>query len=344
MGDVDLVSVPLLCLGNSETNVSMESGVSSMEDLLSTNTSFQSQSLNDHLSNCYQHGYYQAVSRIIARSAYQTPNPPSESIYGPWLMVFLHIAKLVSMTRGQAHEIISSILSFVFNALKCVMQKAYPRLPLPLTLGEFQSMVMNESNSNSLKSVLPIPYFFRNEETEHTILSPMELVPMTMFMPPQSSLLEGICDRYRSTVKSESFFERRNQIPRQYLEHAQSVPTILVYITLWSDGWDPNQSGKANRSPVWTSTGTMIFVELGVEDSPYLANIQFCWGWVQGRQHTTNFLTCWLLRNKRNGRMLMDFWNHSLFIRVTTIGQSTCSSQWLWRYKTIQREGGVPIF
>jgi hypothetical protein len=41
-------------------------------------------------------------------------------------------------------------------------------------------------------------------------------------------------------------------------------------VVIWSDGWDPNRSNKGNQYPVWTATATLIFVELGVMDKPYL--------------------------------------------------------------------------
>jgi hypothetical protein len=45
---------------------------------------------------------------------------------------------------------------------------------------------------------------------------------------------------------------------------------VLAYLIVWSDGWDPNRSNKGNRYPVWTATGTILFVELGENDEPYL--------------------------------------------------------------------------
>jgi hypothetical protein len=62
------------------------------------------------------------------------------------------------------------------------------------------------------------------------------------------------------------FYKRRNCIPRQYLDVNNTVPSVMVYTTLWSDGWDPNQLNKGN------ATGTMIFVELGEDGNPYMAH------------------------------------------------------------------------
>ncbi len=31
---------------------------------------------------------------------------------------------------------------------------------------------------------------------------------------------------------------------------------------MWFDGWDPNGSSKGNRSPVWSGSLTLVFVDL----------------------------------------------------------------------------------
>jgi hypothetical protein len=235
---------------------------------------FKSDSLNDHLDNCSAFGYYGAACSLVARSGFQCKHPPFKDIPGPWLVAFLTIARIVLLTNEEVRTLLATLLTFTYGLLSYFLDKAnlLPELPLPVTTSDFQSMILNASNTHSLKSILPVPYFEHNAKTEHSFSSPTELVPMTMFMPPQSCIEEGVCDRYKSTVVSGAFFEKRNKIPAQYLSSIDETPTVLVYITLWSDGWDPNTSGKANRAPVWTATGTMIFVELGLVDDPYLAN------------------------------------------------------------------------
>jgi hypothetical protein len=190
---------------------------------------FQSISLNEFLNNCKTIGYYKAVSRLVTRAAYQTPTPPVEHISGPMLMIFLTIARLVLLTPDSVHRPLSYILSFFTNTCRYFMGRCYPSLPLPVTLSDFQSMILNATNTNSIRSILPIPCIIYNKKTEHTILSPTEVVPMIMFMPPNIKSNSGVCPRYRSTIKSESFYERRNRIPRQYLDIDNTVPSVMVY-------------------------------------------------------------------------------------------------------------------
>jgi hypothetical protein len=58
--------------------------------------------------------------------------------------------------------------------------------------------------------------------------------------------------------------------------HVVTETQILAYTTIWLDldGWDPNSANNGNRYPVWTATGTIIFVELGKKDIPCLVVTQ----------------------------------------------------------------------
>ena len=235
---------------------------------------FESVSLEKHLRNCKIHGYYGAVSRLVCRAAYQDKNAMEVDVASPWLMAFLTIARIVLLTKDEVHELLSSLLSFLDTVIRFFAVKAgvYPDMPLPITLSDFRSMITNHTNTNSIKSILPIPHIHYHENSEHSFSRPTELIAMMMFMPPIQSVNAGVCPRYYSTASSHSFLQKRSQIPAYYLSYQKTIPSILVYITIWSDGWDPNQSTKSNRHPVWTATGTMIFVELGEPDDPYFAN------------------------------------------------------------------------
>jgi hypothetical protein len=39
------------------------------------------------------------------------------------------------------------------------------------------------------------------------------------------------------------------------------VPLVVLFM-MWFDGWDPNGSSKGNRSPVWSGSITLVFVNL----------------------------------------------------------------------------------
>ena len=120
---------------------------------------FVSDSLYYHRQNCIANGYYDAASVLVARSAYQERHASCSGIPSPWVISFLMIARIVMITGEEVHELLSSILLFFHEIAKYFLLKVklFPKMPLPLTLQNFQSMILNESNTNSLKSILPIP-------------------------------------------------------------------------------------------------------------------------------------------------------------------------------------------
>jgi hypothetical protein len=235
---------------------------------------FSSLSLNSHLHNCKTYGYYRAVTLLICRAAYQTKNANDDDVPSPWLAAFITITRIVLLSKNEVHELLSTLLLFLNVVIRvCLVPlNKYPRMPLPKTKKDFHSMILNPTNTNSIKSILPMPFFEHSDETEHCIVSVMELVDMSMFMPIPKGQKEGVSLRHQSTVKSESFFEHRNKVPKCYREGKHSVPSVMAYIILWSDGWDPNRSNKSNHHPVWSVTGTIILVELGVEDNLYMTD------------------------------------------------------------------------
>jgi hypothetical protein len=43
--------------------------------------------------------------------------------------------------------------------------------------------------------------------------------------------------------------------------HASYLPLVVLFM-MWFDGWDPNESSKGNRSPVWSGLLTLVFINL----------------------------------------------------------------------------------
>ena len=100
--------------------------------------------------------------------------------------------------------------------------------------------------------------------------------PMVMFMPSSDMSDAHLHERYVSIIRSQSFIQKRQMVPQQFRDPKRSdnMPCILVYCIIWSDGWDPNRSNKGNRSPVWTATGTFVFVHLAESDLVYLVQTE----------------------------------------------------------------------
>jgi hypothetical protein len=131
---------------------------------------------------------------MVARAAFQDKTRQGMGIDTPatWVIAFLTIARIVLITTEEVHVLLSSILTFFNSILYCVLVplNIYPCMPLPISIGDFKSMITNATNTNSLKAILPVPHYEYVSETEHTFCSPTELIPMTMFMPPDRVLAQ----------------------------------------------------------------------------------------------------------------------------------------------------------
>jgi hypothetical protein len=245
--------------------------------------SFRSDTLKAHLKNTRETSFFGAVSRLVCRAAHGGEFRMKDSVPSQWINLFLSVAQLVLMLGLDGRETLSDILVFNKRLWNCTVGKLLrlPNMPIPTTTREFQSMILNGSNKNSLHSLLPIPHVDHLDQSEHAYCSLSELVATTMFLPPDSCVKRGVPERYQSMMHSELYFEQRNRIPRSYLQHADSVPCILAFVPVWSDGWDPNRSNKGNRYPVWTATATIILVQLSAAsgDKAYLAVTQL---WAAG--------------------------------------------------------------
>lgn len=234
---------------------------------------FENYHLHEYLQLVKSNGYYPAVSRLVCRAAFSCKDTgkrmaDSGRIPTAWVLLFLNIALIVTGMSTAKQATLAEILQFLLSFLPETMLAI---LPIPCTLPGFLSKIKNRTNSNSFHSLLPIPLSHFNADTEHACSNILEVVPQAMLLPNLNSNVE-VHPRYRSVVNSVHFKEQRGKIIP--LSMLSTELRVLAYVTVWSDGWDPNSSNKGNRYPVWTATGTIIFVELGQNDVPYLVVTQ----------------------------------------------------------------------
>jgi hypothetical protein len=247
----------------------------------------QSGSLNLYLLIVSRFSYFAGVCCLVCRSAFQNKAIRSTEAFAnlvpkDFVLLYLNIALLVSTHGAKENELFASVVDFFLSIiveLDAYLPKGSPLKEkleyiyrTPATVKEFLSKLEQPSNKDSLRSLLPIPLTTHNKKTEHGFCMPTELIPMAMFLPPMDNKEEHNHHRYRSIVVCEDFLQKRMLVPEIYRTDVQvmNTPTVLVYVILWSDGWDPNRSNKGNRSPVWSATATLLFVELGIIDKPYL--------------------------------------------------------------------------
>ena len=138
---------------------------------------------------------------------------------------------------------------------------------------------------------LPIPLVVY-KTTEHAWCSPLEVISLALLSPLNKHALDHKNDRFQTLLQSMSYLEKRNLIPEQYRNSALNTnnsPILFVYFLLWSDGWDPNRSNKGYRTPVWTATGTFLFVELGITDKLFQVSMELLSAGLGKEEHTHFF-------------------------------------------------------
>jgi hypothetical protein len=200
-----------------------------------------------------------------------------------FVMLYLKISVLVASQGAREKELFAFVLqSFVtlIHKLSAFLPKDHPleeKLEyinhIPTNTRSFMLQLEQPSNQNSLLSLIPTPGVLHVQKIEHRFCSLTELVSMAMFLPPSEKRFEHLKHQYQSLILSTAYMERRQQVPVQYRTHCATTnitPTVLVYVVIWSDGWDPNRSNKGNRYPVWTATATLVCVKLGQSDKPYM--------------------------------------------------------------------------
>jgi hypothetical protein len=253
-----------------------------------TENVFLSVGINLYLVIVSQFSYYASVCCLVCRSAFQSKTISSNkvmkgSIPHDFVMLYLKISVLVALQGAREKELFAFVLqSFVtlIHKLSAFLPKDHPleeKLEyincIPTNTRSFVSQLEQPSNQNSLLSLLPTPGVLHVQEIEHSFCSLTELVSMAMFLPPTKKRLKHLKHQYHSLVLSTAYLEQRHRVPVQYRTQCETTnrrPTVLVYVVIWSDGWDPNRSNKGNRYPVWTATATLVCVELGQNDKPYM--------------------------------------------------------------------------
>ena len=95
-----------------------------------------------------------AASLLVARAALQNSTPTSSLIPLPNIMLFLYLAKLVLSTGRLELTNLAKVLSILVPYVN-IGEKEWA--PVPCTVPDFRSMILNVSNSNSLVSIVPIP-------------------------------------------------------------------------------------------------------------------------------------------------------------------------------------------
>jgi hypothetical protein len=138
-------------------------------------------------------------------------------------------------------------------------------LQLPTTHKAFVAKLLNQTNTNSLTSIIPLPPT-PSLSGKHAHGSMPSLAAYDLGLPNAKvdPLHNAKFQRLVNSEQGQTLFARAKlklMADQIALDAALSsfVP-LVVMLMMWFDGWDPNGSSKGNRSPVWSGLLTLVIV------------------------------------------------------------------------------------
>ena len=153
-------------------------------------------------------------------------------------------------------------------------------VPVPTTAENMRRHHFNRTNSASTVRTLPLPEVVRIEGTKMGSVTIADGVCHAMLMPPQDHDMSAAHPRWGSlAVCSEVARAIDSFLPvPDHLDTTRS--SVLAFLNIWSDGWDPNRLSKSNRGSVWSLTASItLFRLVGAGPVPFsVVNQLLCCG------------------------------------------------------------------
>ena len=199
---------------------------------------------------------------LVARSCYLNSkmcNLSITCISNTDLILYFRIARLVFQLGPKHQQLLAGVLSGFETRYPLPSFASYYHpstgLQLPTTYKAFIAKLLNQTNKNSLTSIIPLPptvYL----SGKHAYVYIPALVAYDLGManadvdPPYN-------DKYARLVNSihgQALFQEANEKVTADISmingtQVSYVPLVVLLMMLF-DGWDPNGSSKGNRKPV----------------------------------------------------------------------------------------------
>ena len=192
-------------------------------------------------------GIYPAVRDVVIRASYNTADVhyiTVQNVQDEDIHLFLTIAKLLTVIGSASRRYLAE--SYVGL---CRRARVDTSIPLPITLEDFRSQVLNTSNKNSLASLLPRPSI-QQLPNRHALASLSQLIATALMICTNHAIPEKA---YRIAA-SKKVTSRYKQSPA-----ATHNRCLYVCINLWFDDWDHTKGlTKANKTAVWTGVASLI--------------------------------------------------------------------------------------
>ena len=225
--------------------------------------------------NIRTYSFSVAVQRLVARSCYldsHVADTSSTEISVSDLILFFRIARLVFQLGPKHQNLFGEVLSGFETRYRpslsfYLSSQFYSGLQLPTTHKAFLSKILNNTNTNSLASIIPIPPRICLSG-KHAYVSIPTIVAYDLGMadPVVDAPYNEKFDRLVNSPHGQKLIERSRMVLMEEqttidCTHTSYVPLVVLFM-MWFDGWDPNRSSKGNRSPVWSGSLTMVLVNL----------------------------------------------------------------------------------
>lgn len=220
------------------------------------------------------HSFGAAAQNLVARSCFldaRIRNTANAGISVTDLILFLRIARLVFQLGPKHQHLLGGVLSgfetrYRPPSFDC-MTRPCDDLYLPTTHKAFVAKILNHTNTNSLTSIIPLPPT-ACLSFQHAYVAIPGLIAYDLGLanakvdPPFNSKFQ----RLVNSLHGQTLFRRARtkllaEVATINAAHLSFLPLVVLFM-MWFDGWDPNGSSKGNRSPVWSGSLTMVFVNL----------------------------------------------------------------------------------
>jgi hypothetical protein len=220
------------------------------------------------------HSFDVAVQGLVARSCYL-----DASICDPAMLdmsvtdrtLFFRIARLVFQLGPKHQHLLGGVLTgFEMrhpSPAGTSTSQSSQGLQLPTTHKAFIAKLLNQTNTNSLTSIIPRPPTV-GLSGKHAYVSIPALVAYELGLanatvdPPYNAKFERlVISEHGQTLFQQAKAQLMAESTTIDGTNTSYVP-LVVMLMMWFDGWDPNGSSKGNRSPVWSGSLTLVFVDL----------------------------------------------------------------------------------
>ena len=263
----------------------------------------QSRLMQEFISHSVADGMLLSLRRFVSSACFASTSLQLDVVEDvPVLETFmvLIISRLVFRIGSVNQELLSLLLSVFVRSRPTVRPSS-----LPITVAQIKRVITNASSRTSICSTMPTP---RPVElhNRHAYLGLSEIIGHALGLQPAVSV---ILEKYQRLVNSpcgqNCLTEANAILGAPTVSHLHKM---ICYLTFWFDGWDPNSSmTKANKSPIWSGTVTLIFVT--TEGQVKFATTRLAANG-PGKADHTEVIQCILddILSMQNSTLLRQFW------------------------------------